>query len=509
MAEPEASGPAEAQGFAGQLNPGKRALAPGHLGRTVIFNVGLTVVGLISAGLVPFGFNLAVGRIDGASTLGLMSVALGLALFLGQIPGTISSAATKFIAESLGAGDEERARGVFQYLAVITAGLALALGLALLALAPVLESVYHLSFTVILLAAALIPTYTMYLFFKSCYYGFGRVRTYLVNEVVSDCAFFGGLAAVFVFGATPLLLLPFVVNNAVFAVIALRDMMPDLRGFRMIPKPDRGRIIRYCLINGGGSSASLGRWFLGTAIAGLFLSHHSVGLFAAALAITAPLPLLPRAISLVTFALMARLHGAGEHPSVQIVLKQSTEWLVFALGVPSGLAIINASALISFAFRPSFASAALATQLIIGGAYITDISRPSIDALSSTLWVRIATLASFLGLAASLVIWLALIPRYGISAAGLGFAAGALVTAVIPAYYACKHIGSSPIVFARPAIMLAGLALLTALGPSRALIASIVFVGGASILYVHLIEMIIRFLARSFGSRPSLAEESA
>lgn len=479
-----------------------------NFGRATLVNVALTMVGLVAAGLVPLIFNVAVGRTYGAATLGPIAVALSLALFLGQIPGTISGAATKFIAESLGARNENRAREVFQFLLVVTAILSMLIGVIVFLLAPLLESAYHLSFSVVAVSAALIPTYTMYLYFKSCYYGFERVRTYLFNEIISDAAFFGVLAAVFLLGATPWLLVPFVLNNAVFTCIAIHDLGPYLRPFHWMDSQARREVGLYALINGTGSAASLGRWSLGAVIAGLFLSHHAVGLLAAAIAITAPLPLLPRAISLVTFALMARLHGAGETASVRDVLQQSTEWLVFLLGIPSGLAIINASAILASVYRPDFVGAALVTQLIIAGAYVTDISRPSIDALSSTSYVRTATLASFLGLGVSLIIWLSFLPIAGIAAAGAGFALGAFVTAGIPAYVACKRLGSNPKVFLRPVLMLAGIAVLSALGPSFSLVASVMFVLGALALYAHLLDALVRTMI-ALARKPRFVTEGS
>jgi len=265
-----------------------------------------------------------------------------------------------------------------------------------------------------------------------------------------------------------------------------------LHGFDWGRRCDRVAVLKYCVINGSGTAASLGRWSLGIAIAGLFLSHESVGLFAAALTITAPLPLLPRAISLVTFATMARLHGAGQTSSVRSLLQQSTEWLVFMLGLPFGLAIINASLILSLVFKPTFAEAALAAQLIMIGAFLTDISRPSIDALSSTVYVRIPTLASFAGLAVSLVMWFGLIPIYGINAAALGFAVGALMTGGIPVYYAYRRIGTRPAVFIRPVAMLLMLIVLMTAAGVFALLASIIFVVGMFALYFHLVQDVIR-----------------
>ncbi len=469
-----------------------------------MFNIALTIVALVSSGLVPFGFNVLVGRRYGGPALGELSVALSLALFLGQIPGTMSSAATKYIAESLGGEQGVRARSVFQFLLVLSAAFSVLVGAALAIAAPIVAAALKITTEYVYLAAALVPTYTLYLYFKSVYYGVQRVRPYLTNELVSDAAFFVALGAIIFLNATPWLLLPFVINNGLFALIALRFFLPVLHGFDWGRRCDRMAVLKYCVINGSGTAASLGRWSLGIAIAGLFLSHQSVGLFAAALTITAPLPLLPRAISLVTFATMARLHGAGQHASVQSLLQQSTEWLVFILGLPFGLAIINASLILSIVFRPDFAAAALAAQLIMLGAFFTDISRPSIDALSSTEYVRIPTLASFAGLAVSLIMWFGLIPAYGINAAGLGFAIGALVTGGIPAYYAYKRIGTHPSVFVRPVGMLLLLLILMSAAGKFALLASLIFVVGISALYFHLVQGVFRasrqlYLKRTTG----------
>ncbi|GEM_PF-6139743 len=478
------------------------------LGRTVIVNVGLTLVGLVSAGLVPLGFNLLVGRAYGPATLGAISVALGLGLFLGQIPGTISSAATKFMAESLGRGDDDRARAVFQFLLVLVLVLSLAIAGALVALAAQIEASFHVTFLAVALTAALVPTYTMYLYFKSVYYAVGQVPAYLANEVISDLAFFAALAAIYLSGASAWLLLAFVLNNAIFAGLAVRAMRGYLQDFSLTACRERLHVLRYCVINGTGTAASLGRWSLGIAIAGVFLSHASVGLFAAALAITAPLPLLPRAISLVTFAMMARLHGAGQSQSVRLLMQHSTEWLVFVLGVPSGLAILNAPAILSLLFRPSFAGAATCAGLIIAGAYVTDISRPSIDALSSTEYVRIPTVASFAGLIVSLVVWVTLIPAFGLDMAGLGFALGALVTAGIPAIFAHRRLHTDAAVFVRPAIMLVGIGLLSLLARHGALLASLLFVAGALALYGHLLQDVWGYAGR-FSRRQTTVEHSA
>src|SRR5437660_8505436 len=142
-----------------------------HLRGRVVAHVGLTVLALIFAGLVPFGFNLLVGRAYGPAVLGGISVVLGLALFLGQVPSTVGIAATKFMAAALGRGDESDARAIFQFLFTLNLGLTALLTGAMVVAAPWIHRALHVSVGAVLLGAALLLVYSLYLFFKSVYYG--------------------------------------------------------------------------------------------------------------------------------------------------------------------------------------------------------------------------------------------------------------------------------------------------------------------------------------------------
>ena len=471
-----------------------------YLRGRVVAHVGLTVLALIFAGLVPFGFNLLVGRAYGSAVLGGISVVLGLALFLGQVPSTVGIAATKFMAEALGRGDETAARAIFQYLFTLNLGLTALLTGAMLVAAPWIHQALHVPVGAVLLGAALLLVYSLYLFLKSVYYGIQQVGAYVWNEIISDLAFFALLVAVFVVRASSWLLLPFVLNNAIFAGIAGYQLSPYFRHFRWVSPAGRTEILRYWVVNGLGSAASIGRGALGTTIAGLFLTHQGVGLYAAAVALTAPLQLMPRALALVLFATMARLHGAGRASSVRELLDLSTEWLVLALGLLCGLLMVNATAILAVLYRrPEYAQATTATQLVVCGAYLLMISSPAISALSSTTYVWIPTTASILGLGTSLALWLLLIPPLGITGAGLGFAAGSVITGSIPAFYASRLIGTRRIRFLRLGAILAALVAVLLSLERVPLAASAVFVVVLALLYVRPGHALLGVRRSAFG----------
>jgi O-antigen/teichoic acid export membrane protein len=404
----------------------------------VIVNVALTVIGLIFSGLVLFGFNVLVGRTYGAATLGEISIVLGLALFLSQASSTVGFAATKFMGEALGRGERTAAKATFQFTFLLNTILAGLLALGLMIGSPWINALLHVSIRSIILGAMLVVAYALYLFFKAVYYGLNQVGIYVRNEIVSDVAFFGLLAAVLILHAPVWLLVPLVLNNVIFAAIAIRDLREYFHGFTWRVIVPWQAIVRYWVVSGTGTATGLARYSLGTTITGLFLSHHQVGLYAAAGTLEAPLRLLPRALSLVLFATMVRLHGAGRASSLAELLQLSTEWLVFVSSLVCGLLIINASFILHLLFRPEYMQATLAAQIIVLGAYLLIISNPAISALSSTTYVRIPTLASLLGFAVSVVLWLVLVPFLGITGAAIGLAAGSAVLGGIPALFACR-----------------------------------------------------------------------
>ncbi len=425
---------------------------------TVVANVGLTVLALICAGLVPLVFNLVVGRHYGADQLGEVSVVLSLTLLLGQVPGTLGAAVTKFVAEAMGRKDQVTARAIFQFLFVLNLGVALLLAAVLLLATPLVKSAFHISSTgAVVLGASLVVTYALYIFLKSVYYGVQRADIYVRNEFLSDVAFFLLLAAILLFNGQNWLLVPFVLNNLIFAAIGLRDLSSLFEGFswrRVRPAPS---ILRYSIVTGGGTVASLSRASLVLPIAGLYLVHADIGWLAAALSLTAPLALMPRALSLVLFADMARLYGAGEAASVRRLLQNSTEWLIFLLGLLCGLVIINAGTIIGLLFQPEYRQATMAMQLIVLSAYITMVSNPAIDALSSTQYIRIPTIASWLALTVSLGSWFLLIPSLGINGAAAGYLAGAIVSGGMPTLFAYRRYHMSAIMFLRAAVIFGAL----------------------------------------------------
>jgi O-antigen/teichoic acid export membrane protein len=154
---------------------------------------------------------------------------------------------------------------------------------------------------------------------------------------------------------------------------------------------------------------------------------------------------------------MARLYGAGEAASVRRLLQNSTEWLIFLLGLLCGLVIINAGTIIGLLFQPEYRQATVAMQLIVLSAYITMVSNPAIDALSSTQYIRIPTIASWLALAVSLGSWFLLIPSLGINGAAAGYLAGAIVSGGMPTVFAYRRYGMRAIMFLRATVIFGAL----------------------------------------------------
>jgi hypothetical protein len=109
---------------------------------------------------------------------------------------------------------------------------ALLLAAVLLLATPWVKSAFHISSTrAVVLGASLVVTYALYIFLKSVYYGVQRADIYVRNEFLSDVAFFLLLAAILLFNGQNWLLVPFVLNNLIFAAIGLRDLSSLFEGF--------------------------------------------------------------------------------------------------------------------------------------------------------------------------------------------------------------------------------------------------------------------------------------
>jgi O-antigen/teichoic acid export membrane protein len=98
-------------------------------------------------------------------------------------------------------------------------------------------------------------------------------------------------------------------------------------------------------------------------------------------------------------------------------------------------------------------------------------------------------------------LWLLLIPPLGINGAGLGFAAGSVVTGSIPAFFASRLIGTRRVRFLRLGVILAALVAVLLSLERVPLVASAVFVVILALLYVRPGRSLVRAAVHAYRAR--------
>lgn len=449
-----------------------------------LWKVMLTALALGSAGLVPLGFAIAVGRTYGAFTLGQVGTALALALFLGEVAGAFGAGASRFIGARHAWNRNSSARA-FWFLCRVTLIFSVVLSLVLLGLSAQIESRLQISPEAVVLGAVLIPLYAMHIYLKNIFFRLRRLQSYLLTQIATDVVFVAALLAVVLIQLTPWLLLPFVLSILLFDVVSVRAISRTFYGAET-SNFSRLEVLKHCMVNGTGMAANLGRWSIGPAVMALFLGHTSVGLFVAAMATAAGLPLLTRAGSLLATAKVSRRALGDGVDLVADEVKRSTRYLGLVLGIPAGLVMINANAILALLFRPYFSAAASAAAFAVAAVYIAGVGRPSIDGMTALGRPGTPVLAAIAGFGTSLLVWPALIPHYGITAGGWGLAAGAFVAAGLGVISGSLSLGFSLRLFVSPTIIMVVAGLLSVVGTSDTLSSSVAFVLVPLLLYKDL-----------------------
>jgi O-antigen/teichoic acid export membrane protein len=98
-------------------------------------------------------------------------------------------------------------------------------------------------------------------------------------------------------------------------------------------------------------------------------------------------------------------------------------------------------------------------------------------------------------------LWLLLIPSLGINGAGLGFAAGCVVTGSIPAFFAYRLIGTRRVRFLRLGAILGALGAVLVSLERVPLAASAVFVVVLALLYVRPGRSLVRAAVHAYRAR--------
>ena len=420
---------------------------------SLISHAALSTAGVLVQGLSRFAFTAVIGRVMGPADLAHVSAWLSLALILSLLwPTGAGNAASQFLSSAVARGHDPRRalralEGSFWKSCVVMVALAVPISVIWLG-ADAGDA---------LAVAALVVTYSGYIFTRGVQIGLGRLVDTSVWDLVSALVTWALVVPVFVLDASTLLLWPITLGYAVFGI---RVLLTAHRGHGAAVMSGAGLGTSEQSNAGSASTVPTGtvptdpvptrvmwhtiRWNSLGLMASNGLIQFSMlfvfavappvvaGLYAAAMALATPASMLSQAISqvlLARFSQWAETEPATAHTRfVRVFVGMSVLLTVIfaAVAVASRL-------LLSLVFGEEYTSAALHLQILLVAVLAFSITLVVNAYLQTVGRTALATLASLSGLVLGLVVMvvLVLIGWSGPLGAASGVLAGYLLTMVL------------------------------------------------------------------------------
>lgn len=414
--------------------------------KSLFNNALLTIIALVSLGLTKLIFNISIGRAFGASVLGAVSIALSLTFLLVPISSVVCSATTKYLAEYRGRNDQSNVKATFTVSLLINLILSLLFSVICIIFSKQIVKIQNIPYNLIFVPVILIPLYTLYLFFRSSYYGINEVKQYLKVELLGGLIFFVSLALVTLY-LKKILILPFILMYLVFVVISSYFFKSYLKLDSIKPekKELHKKICKYSLFQLVTNITDAGRQNLGILILGLYVSSSYVGYYAAIFSIMMVLFVVDRLTEKVLFPSFSFNYGKNALTSIKRVLNLSTKYSLIVILPLAGTAILASSKIINILFGDEFKVASIALQILFISAVIRVAANPSIIALSSTRYIKLETKARIFSFIIAIISWFLLVPRKdilgGINGAAIGLCLSSIVLSLYCIYYSRKYFG--------------------------------------------------------------------
>jgi O-antigen/teichoic acid export membrane protein len=391
-------------------------------------DVGLTAAALVLAAASKTVYSLALARWTSPAALGDATTVIAVGTIAGLVTAAgTGPAATKSIAAALARGRLDEAGAVAE---TLTRGSAAALA-AVAAAALAAGAIGAVDAWLVVNIALFTVVYGCYQWVRAVLYGLGEVPRYLRAEVIANAALVASIPLAL--ASRTLLVAPFVVGAGVFLLVTRGAVARRLPRMGARPRPAAGRRpgepAAYAAMTYVGTLASLAAIHLGVVVARAGVDRRAAGLYAAALALTLPVLLLPRAAATALLPRVAAAAARGRHAAGRdlerlTLLSAAGAGLVLAVGVPAAAPLLRHLA------GAEYAGAAPALQVLLATTFFLATSVPAVNALSATTLadLRVPMLASCAGLAVTGVAWAAaLAAGEGVTGIAVGVLAGSAV----------------------------------------------------------------------------------
>lgn len=384
------------------------------------------LAGSVAQGLVRFLYSVLVGRFVGVAALGTVNSAISVALLLSLLwPTSSGQGATRFVAQMRGAGRDDQAQAVANYLGRRMLISAFALAAAAFGACAFL---LHTDLATAGCCALLLLGYASWSFARGVQYGGGQIARASLWDVGGSVLAIGLLVLVLLLGWNAVLLVPMAVAYGLYGVICWpkkssvevdKTLTAQMNSF-----------VRYGVL---GTLSSTGLLQLSMIAAQFFGTPIEAGFYAAALSLATPATMLARTVSQVLFPSMAEAGGREDPTSLRRQTDLMTRGLVVTMVAVFGALALASPLVVDLFFGERYAGAKGLLSVLLIAVMFTTLPVACINRLNSTgtRGARFVSLTAMGGLILAVVLWFPLSAFLGLEGIAAGYLIATLATATV------------------------------------------------------------------------------
>lgn len=369
---------------------------------SLILHAGLSTAGVLVQGLSRFAVTALIGNVMGPAALAHVSAWLSLALILSLLwPTGAGNAASSFLSGALARGENpSTALAVIQRSFWWSCLVMVGIGVPVAVLALGANWVDAIS------VAALIVTYSAYIFLRGVQVGLGRILDTSLWDVISAAVTTVLLLVVLGFEASSLLLWPITLGYAVFCARMLATAHRGHQHLETVPLAERSEIWHVIRWNSVGVLASNGliqfsMLFVFAAVPKTAAGLIAAGLYAAAMSLATPASMLSQAITQVLLARFAAWQQADPLEARRNFFRVLAA-LSGLLAVIFAIVAVASGLILDIIYGQEYAGAVPIMQILLAAVFAFSITIVIGAYLITTGQTSHATKAALLGLVVGL-----------------------------------------------------------------------------------------------------------
>ena len=276
-----------------------------------------------------------------------------------------------------------------------------------------------------------IPLRSFYIIFRRVFYGADLVRSYVVNEIIAGLIMLYTIVYICGLKNDELLLESFILTYLVFIILSaatffwkyktITSNMTQSKSF------DKNKVsilfFKYGITSMIGTVASTGTGYLSVIITGIYLNNSDAGIYASILSIVSVLTFVPKLFTQVFLPEFSKLYGENKNQDILHILRKSTILLLITASIICLIIFIFSENILSV-FGDNFRSGSLVLRILLPSVFIRMISIPFVSFLSGTKYVIFPNIGGFIIFIVSLVLWIILIPTFGLIGIAMGYTFG-------------------------------------------------------------------------------------